>query len=86
MVIVLLVKDFTDAVAQLPISANFCHNCGLKGTVVNIKLDDNEVSWLAYAPDDIQRMRGLPEVVCYWCIVEVQPAQSANIPLLHCMS
>ncbi len=86
MIIVLLVKHFIDAVVQLRVSPNFCHDCGLKGRVVNVKLDNNEVSWLAYAPNDIQRMRGLRKVVCYWCIVEVQPAQSTKSTLLHCVN
>ena len=83
-IIVLLVKHLTDAVAQLRVSPNFRQYCSLKVPVVNVKLDDNEVSWLTYAPDDIQRMRGLGKVICYWCIVEVQPAQIIDLSLLHC--
>lgn len=56
MVVMLLVKDFTDAISQMNICPNFLHDRRLKGPIVDIKLDNNQISWLAYAADYIQRM------------------------------
>ena len=74
MIVVLFVENFTDAAAQFPVSSNFFHYCRLERPMVNVKLDDNEVSWLAYAAYYIQRMRSLLEVICNWGVVKVQPA------------
>ena len=76
MIVVLLIEHFTDAVSQFWISTNLRHNCSLEGPIIDVQLDYNEVSRLAYAANDIQWMRGLLEVICYWSVVEVQPAQS----------
>ena len=74
MIVVLLIEHFTDAVAQSRVSCNLRHDCSLEGPIVNVKLDDYEVSWLTYAAYYVERMRGLPEVVCDWGVVEMQPA------------
>ena len=74
MVIVLLIKHFTDAMLYELVGSNFLHNCSFKGPIVNVELYNNEASWLAYAAYNIQRMRGLCKVVCDWGIVKVQPA------------
>ena len=75
MIIVLFIEEFTDAMAQFWVSSNLHHDRSLKGSVVDVELHGDEVSWLAYATNDIKRMRSLPEVICYWGIVKVQPAQ-----------
>ncbi len=71
MIVGLLIEHLADAVAQLCVSCNLCHDCTFEGTVVNVKLDNNEVSRLVYAPDYIQGMRGLPEVIRDWGVVKM---------------
>ena len=71
MIIVLFIIHLTDAVAQPCISSDLRHDCSLKGPVVDVKLDNYEVSWLTNAADYVERMRGLPEVVCDWGVVKM---------------
>ena len=85
MIVVLLVEHFSDAVAQAWVGCNLRHDCSLKGSIVNVEFDDDEVSRLTYAPDDVQRVRGLLEIICDWSVVEVQPAQPALSSLLRCL-
>ena len=83
MVIVLLVKNLTDAISQMYICSNFFHDCSLKGPIVNVKLDNNKVSWLAYAANYVQRMRGLLKIICDWGVVEVKSAQASMHTCSH---
>ena len=74
MVIMLLEKHFTDAILKECIASNLLHYCSFKGPIVDVKLDDNKVSGLAYTAYYIQGMGGLFEVVCDRGVIEVQSA------------
>ena len=67
------------------VSSNLFHDSGLKRPIVNVKLDNNKVPWLAYAANYIQRVRGLFEVICDWGVVEVQSAQNVPSGLTLCL-
>ena len=75
MVIVLLIIYFTDAMPKDLICSNFLHDRSLKGPIVDVKLDNNKVSWLAYAAYNIYGMRGLSKIVRDWGIIKMQPAR-----------
>ena len=83
MIVVLLIHHLSNAVKQGWVRFNLFEDCCLQGAIVNVKFDDNKITRLVYAADNVQGMAGLGKFLCYWAIIEVQSGMQQEYSLVE---